>query len=41
MTLVQEHRKPLLDEVAVVFTLIGEFRNMLLFSALLTGFACC
>jgi undecaprenyl-diphosphatase len=35
MTLVQEHRSPLLDEVAV--TLIGEFRNMLLFSALLTG----
>src|SRR5689334_1721534 len=37
MTLVQEHRSPMLDEVAVVFTLIGEFRNMLLFSALLTG----
>ncbi|MHC8385281.1 bifunctional DedA family/phosphatase PAP2 family protein [Pseudomonas sp. LB3P14] len=37
MTLVQEHRSPLLDEVAVTFTLIGEFRNMLLFSALLTG----
>ena len=29
MTLVQEHRSPVLDEVAVVFTLIGEFRNML------------
>jgi len=37
MTLVQEHRSPLLGEVAVTFTLIGEFRNMLLFSALLTG----
>ena len=37
MTLVQEHRRPALDEVAVVFTLIGEFRNMLLFSALLTA----
>lgn len=37
MTLVQEHRSPMLDEVAVVFTLIGEFRNMLLFSALLAG----
>ncbi|MNI60967.1 phosphatidylglycerophosphatase B [compost metagenome] len=37
MTLVQEHRKPMMDEVAVVFTLIGELRNMLLFSALLTG----
>ncbi|MDI3273987.1 bifunctional DedA family/phosphatase PAP2 family protein [Pseudomonas sp. MDT1-16] len=37
MTLVQEHRSPLLDEVAVTFTLIGEFRNMLIFSALLTG----
>ena len=37
MTLVQEHRQPLLDEIAVTFTLIGEFRNMLMFSALLTG----
>jgi len=37
MTLVQEHRSPMLDEVAVVFTLIGEFRNMLLFSALLVA----
>ncbi|KAF2389903.1 MULTISPECIES: bifunctional DedA family/phosphatase PAP2 family protein [Pseudomonas] len=37
MTLVQEHRSPMLDEVAVTFTLIGEFRNMLMFSALLTG----
>lgn len=37
MTLVQEHRNPMLDEVAVTFTLIGEFRNMLVFSALLTG----
>ena len=37
MTLIQEHRKPMLDEVAVTFTLIGEFRNMLMFSALLTG----
>ena len=36
MTLVQEHRSPMLDEVAVTFTLIGEFRNMLMFSALLT-----
>jgi len=36
MTLIQEHRKPMLDEVAVTFTLIGEFRNMLMFSALLT-----
>ena len=37
MTLVQEHRNPTFDEIAVVFTLIGEFRNMLLFSALLVG----
>ncbi|MGE8334816.1 bifunctional DedA family/phosphatase PAP2 family protein [Pseudomonas laurylsulfatiphila] len=37
MALVQEHRSPMLDEVAVVFTLIGEFHNMLLFSTLLTG----
>ncbi|MGF6114371.1 bifunctional DedA family/phosphatase PAP2 family protein [Pseudomonas frederiksbergensis] len=37
MTLVQEHRSPMLDEVAVTFTLIGEFRYMLVFSALLTG----
>jgi undecaprenyl-diphosphatase len=37
MTLVQEHRSPMMDEVAVTFTLIGEFRNMLVFSALLTG----
>jgi len=37
MTLVQEHRSAVLDEVAVVFTLIGEFRNMLVFSILLTG----
>ena len=37
MTLVQEHRGPTLDEIAVTFTLIGEFHNMLLFSALLTG----
>ncbi|WP_223544417.1 bifunctional DedA family/phosphatase PAP2 family protein [Pseudomonas sp. A-B-19] len=37
MSLVQEHRSPTLDEVAVVFTLIGEFHNMLLFSALLAG----
>ena len=37
MTLVQEHRSPMLDELAVTFTLIGEFRNMLVFSALLTG----
>jgi undecaprenyl-diphosphatase len=37
MTLVQEHRNAVLDEVAVVFTLIGEFRNMLVFSILLTG----
>ncbi|WP_415758997.1 bifunctional DedA family/phosphatase PAP2 family protein [Pseudomonas sp. LT1P18] len=37
MTLVQEHRSATLDEVAVTFTLIGEFRNMLMFSALLTG----
>ena len=35
MTLVQEHRSPTLDEVAVTLTIIGEFRNMLLFSALL------
>ncbi|MED7669346.1 phosphatase PAP2 family protein [Pseudomonas moraviensis subsp. stanleyae] len=35
MTLVQEHRQPVLDEIAVTLTLIGEFRNMLLFSALL------
>jgi undecaprenyl-diphosphatase len=35
MTLVQEHRQPALDEIAVTLTLIGEFRNMLLFSALL------
>jgi undecaprenyl-diphosphatase len=37
MTLIQEHRSPTLDEVAVVFTLIGELRNMLLFSAVLVG----
>jgi undecaprenyl-diphosphatase len=37
MTLVQEHRQPVLDELAVVFTLIGEFRNMLMFSIVLTG----
>ena len=37
MTLVQEHRQPALDEIAVTFTLIGEFRNMFIFSALLTG----
>jgi undecaprenyl-diphosphatase len=37
MTLVQEHRSPMLDELAVTFTLIGEFRNMLVFSTLLTG----
>jgi undecaprenyl-diphosphatase len=37
MTLVQEHRSPVLDEVAVLFTLIGEFRNMLIFSALLVA----
>jgi len=37
MTLVQEHRSPMLDEVAVLFTLIGEFRNMLVFSALLVA----
>jgi undecaprenyl-diphosphatase len=37
MTLVQEHRSPMLDEVAVTFTLMGEFRNMLLLSALVTG----
>jgi len=37
MTLVQEHRTPVLDEIAVTFTLIGEFRNMLIFSCLLTG----
>ncbi|WP_085585967.1 MULTISPECIES: bifunctional DedA family/phosphatase PAP2 family protein [unclassified Pseudomonas] len=37
MTLIQEHRQPALDEIAVTFTLIGEFRNMLLFSALFTG----
>ncbi|WP_339538034.1 bifunctional DedA family/phosphatase PAP2 family protein [Pseudomonas sp. RA_15y_Pfl2_54] len=36
MTLVQEHRQPVLDEVAVTLTLIGEFRNMLMFSILLT-----
>jgi len=35
MTLVQEHRQPMLDEIAVTLTLIGEFRNMLMFSALL------
>ncbi|WP_460151899.1 bifunctional DedA family/phosphatase PAP2 family protein [Pseudomonas sp. S2_B07] len=37
MTLVQEHRSPMLDEVAVLFTLIGEFRNMLVFSGLLVA----
>jgi membrane protein DedA with SNARE-associated domain len=37
MTLIQEHRGPTLDEVAVTFTLIGEFHNMLLFSILLTA----
>jgi undecaprenyl-diphosphatase len=35
MTLIQEHRSPTLDEVAVVFTLIGEFHNMLALSTLL------
>lgn len=35
MTLVQEHRQPALDEIAVTLTLIGEFRNMLMFSAFL------
>ena len=35
MALVQEHRQPALDEIAVTLTLIGEFRIMLLFSALL------
>jgi hypothetical protein len=37
MTLVQEHRGPMLDEIAVTLTLIGEFRNMLMFSILLTA----
>jgi membrane-associated phospholipid phosphatase len=37
MTLVQEHRSPALDEVAVVFTLIGEFHYMLMFSGLLVA----
>ena len=37
MTLVQEHRSTTLDEIAVTFTLIGEFRNMLMFSILLTS----
>lgn len=37
MALVQEHRSPTLDEIAVTFTLIGEFRNMLIFSTLVTG----
>lgn len=36
MTLIQEHRSPALDEVAVMFTLIGEFKNMLVISAALT-----
>jgi undecaprenyl-diphosphatase len=36
MALVQEHRSPNLDEIAVTFTLIGEFRYMLIFSVLLT-----
>lgn len=36
MALIQEHRSPNLDEIAVTFTLIGEFRYMLIFSVLLT-----
>ncbi|WP_260958195.1 bifunctional DedA family/phosphatase PAP2 family protein [Pseudomonas citri] len=37
MALVQEHRSPALDEIAVTFTLIGEFRNMLVICALVTA----
>ncbi|MFW9269861.1 bifunctional DedA family/phosphatase PAP2 family protein [Pseudomonas sp. NR3] len=37
IALVQEHRSATLDEIAVTFTLIGEFRYMLIFSALVTG----
>lgn len=36
MTLVQEHRSPLLDELAVMFTQLGEFKHMLVISAALT-----
>ncbi|WP_347902209.1 bifunctional DedA family/phosphatase PAP2 family protein [Pseudomonas purpurea] len=36
MTLVQEHRSPMLDEIAVGVTQLGEFRNMLVISAALT-----
>ncbi|CAI8842643.1 bifunctional DedA family/phosphatase PAP2 family protein [Pseudomonas sp. P5_152] len=36
MTLVQEHRKPLLDEFAVMLTQLGEFKHMLVISAALT-----
>ncbi|MFW0756111.1 bifunctional DedA family/phosphatase PAP2 family protein [Pseudomonas sp. H11T01] len=36
MTLVQEHRSPPMDELMVALTQLGEFRTMLLFSALLT-----
>ncbi len=37
MALVQEHRGPTLDEIAVTFTLIGEFRYMLIVCSLVTG----
>jgi undecaprenyl-diphosphatase len=36
MTLIQEHRSPLLDEVAVMLTQLGEFKNMFVISAALT-----
>ncbi|MCU1751046.1 bifunctional DedA family/phosphatase PAP2 family protein [Pseudomonas sp. 6D_7.1_Bac1] len=36
MALVQEHRSPALDEVAVMLTQVGDFKNMLVISAALT-----
>ncbi|WP_434574138.1 bifunctional DedA family/phosphatase PAP2 family protein [Pseudomonas sp. Z3-6] len=37
MALVQEHRSATLDEIAVTFTLIGEFRYMLIVCSLVTA----
>jgi undecaprenyl-diphosphatase len=37
IALVQEHRSATLDEIAVTFTLIGEFRYMLIVCSLVTG----
>ena len=36
MALIQEHRSPALDEVEVMFILVGEFKNMLEFVGGLT-----